>query len=451
MTTLPMLKIPSGSSANWVWTDPIAWHLFESEGSHFVFVADGSQVFELDKEWFDRLRDSTMASDDQLGLLAFLGIPFRARVTNEPVSSPQPHALSLAISQTCNLACTYCYAQEGSFGATAKVMPRDVALRAVDHLLSQTTKGDRVNLSFMGGEPLIARKIIHETVEYAQVRAADRGVRIGWSITTNGTLLTEEDACFFARHGFAVTVSLDGLGSTHDRLRPHKSGAGTFSTILDNLKPLLRNQKQMQVTARVTVTPQNLELPETLAELISLGFYSVGFSPMLASPSGRGEMDAGSLQRMLDQMIACGKVFEEHITRGERFPFSNLATALSEIHRGTHRPYPCGAGAGYMGVSADGQLSACHRFVGNTEGAMGDLTGGIDHDKQSRWLSERHVHRQEPCRSCWARYLCGGGCHHEVLHRGRPACHYIRGWLHYCLEVYGRLSTRAPHYFEELR
>jgi uncharacterized protein len=35
--------------------------------------------------------------------------------------------------------------------------------------------------------------------------------------------------------------------------------------------------------------------------------------------------------------------------------------------------------------------------------------------------------------------LCGGGCHHEVIHRGRPACDYIRGWLHYCLEAWLRL------------
>jgi uncharacterized protein len=57
------------------------------------------------------------------------------------------------------------------------------------------------------------------------------------------------------------------------------------------------------------------------------------------------------------------------------------------------------------------------------------------------------VHRQEPCRNCWARYMCGGGCHHEVIHRGRPACNYIRGWLHYCLQAYIRLLERCPEYF----
>jgi uncharacterized protein len=78
--------------------------------------------------------------------------------------------------------------------------------------------------------------------------------------------------------------------------------------------------------------------------------------------------------------------------------------------------------------------------VGDASGAMGSLTDGIDHARRDEWLAERHVHRQEPCRSCWARYLCGGGCHHEVIARGRPACDYIRGWLQHCLAVYLRLT-----------
>lgn len=73
---------------------------------------------------------------------------------------------------------------------------------------------------------------------------------------------------------------------------------------------------------------------------------------------------------------------------------------------------------------------------------MGSIDGGIDRTLQNRWLADRHVHTQSPCTSCWARYLCGGGCHHEVIARGRPACDYVRGWLHYCLGAYLRLS---PH------
>ena len=447
MIDLPLVDSPARSSSESAWDDPADWHSFESNGQRLILVADGSRVYELDDESFELLATAT-AVDDAHRLLGTLGIPFGKQVSDAPLSSPQTRALSLAISQKCNLACTYCYAQEGSFGGAAKAMPTDVAFRAIDFLLAQATEGERVNVSFLGGEPLMARETLRETVEYAQRQSQPRNIRVGFSITTNGTLVTPTDAEFFANHGFAVTVSLDGIGATHDRLRPHKNGSSTFSKILDNIQVLLCRQGALQVSARVTVTPQNLNLPETLTELIAFGFHSVGFSPMLASPTGRDEMNSESLQTMLEQMIACGRLFEQQIEKGIRFPFSNMVSALTEIHRGTHRPYPCGAGAGYLGVSADGELSACHRFVEDDEGSMGNLDQGIDRAKQNRWLSERHVHRQEPCRSCWARYLCGGGCHHEVLKRGRPSCNYIRGWLHYCLGAYVRLQALSPSFFE---
>jgi uncharacterized protein len=314
----------------------------------------------------------------------------------------------------------------------------------VDLLFEETNPSDRVHLAFLGGEPLINRTVLRRTVEYAADRAKGRGQAIGFSITTNGTLLSPEDCEFFDRYGFAVTISLDGSRAVHDRLRPFKGGRGSFDAIVSRLDPLLARRGSMQVTARVTVTPANLELRETLDDLLALGFHDVGFSPMLAAPRRAGEMDSGSLDRMLANMIACGQEFERRARRGESYGFANLITALREIHRGTHRPYPCGAGGGYLGVSADGDLAACHRFVGDPGGNMGSLALGVDRVRQADWLRSRHVHRQEPCHSCWARYLCGGGCHHEVLARGRSACDFIRGWLHYCLQAYLRLSAADP-------
>ena len=322
-----------------------------------------------------------------------------------------------------------------------------VARDAVLRLLAAATPGDRVNLSFLGGEPLVNRALIQRATRFAAAEARARDIRIGFSITTNGTLVASEDCDFFEEHGFCVTVSLDGVGASHDRLRPFRGGGGSYQRVLARLMPLLECQQRMQVSARVTVTPLNLDLCETLDEFVRLGFHSIGFSPMLSSPTRRLELDQCDIATMLQQMILCGRKFEAETAAGRRYPFSNLVEALRQIHRGTHRPYPCGAGAGYFGVSAGGGLFACHRFVENDAGSLGDVAHGIDHDKRNVWLAQRHVHRQEPCNSCWARYLCGGGCHHEVIYRGRPACDFIRGWLHYCLEAYVNTMVSCPAFF----
>lgn len=419
-----------------------AVHLLrDSEQGHF-FLANGSQLYDARVELLESFEEAIASGEPgaMAALLRQMNLDFPERIADTPLAPPPIHALSLAIAQKCNLGCTYCYAQQGEFGGASKNMSFEVAAQAVDMLVDRAEPGAKLSLAFLGGEPLINRSVLQTVTQRAEERAAKRGIPISFSITTNGTLIAPSDAEFFEEHGFAVTISMDGPREAHNALRPYKGGGGSFDAIMDRLQPLLGRQRRMQVSARVTVTPRNLELRRTLEELITAGFHSVGFSPMLSAPNGSGEMQLEDLRIMLAAMIDCGREFERRSLARERYPFANLTNALREIDRGTHRPYPCGAGAGYLGVSADGALSACHRFVGDEAGAMGSLKEGVDVVRQAAWLAERHVHHQEPCRSCWARYLCGGGCHHEVIRRGRPACDYIRGWLHYCLEAYLRLS-----------
>jgi uncharacterized protein len=418
-------------------------HVFETAHGFHVLVVDGSRVYSIDESVAARLRSQGAAD-----VLKELGLADRGFVSDVAPETVAIRSLSLAVAQKCNLACTYCYAQEGSFGTEPKNMDREAARRSVELLFANARPGESVNLAFLGGEPLVNRALIYESAEMAAETGRERGVRANFSITTNGTLLTPEDGAFFERHGFAVTISLDGIGEVHDGLRPFRGGRGSYAHVIERVRPLLGMQRKMQVSARVTVTPRNLRLRETLDELLELGFHSAGFSPMLSSPSGRDEMDAVSLQQMLSQMINCGEEFERRTLRGERYAFANAATAVREIHKGTHRPYPCGAGGGYFGVSAEGGLYACHRFVQDEGAYFGDVWSGVDSGAQSQWLRERHVHRQSPCSGCWARYMCGGGCHHEVIHRGRPACDYIRGWLDYCLKAYVRLRAGAQGYFD---
>lgn len=421
-------------------------HLLATEAGRHLFVANGSRLFDIDAELFAKFERALTGRDaDQVAdLLGQAGLDGAALIDDVPLEPPPIHALSLAVAQKCNLGCTYCYAEQGGFGGAPKNMPEATALQAVEHLILNADPGAKLNLSFLGGEPLVNRPVLQRATLYAVDLARQRDVPITFSITTNGTLVTEADADFFEEHGFAVTVSLDGIGTQHDAQRPFRNGQGSFDRIMRRIAPLLARQRRMQVSARVTVTPRNLDLRATLDAFIGAGFHSVGFSPMLASPSGQGEMQTADLAAMLDQMIDCGREFERRTLQRRRYPFANMLNAMREIGRGTHRPYPCGAGAGYLGVSASGDLAACHRFVDDEHGAVGSLDQGVDVKRQAAWLSERHVHRQEPCTGCWARYLCGGGCHHEVLKRGRPACDYIRGWLHYCLEAYLRLSTQSP-------
>jgi uncharacterized protein len=431
-------------------------HLFETDYGPHLLLVDGSRVFSIGADLRERIEATATAGRTALvdlleaEDLATRGFIDPASPGAAPLHEPPLRALSLAVAQKCNLGCTYCYADGGGFGGPARDMSWPVAEAAVRRLVAEAAPGERLHLAFLGGEPLTNRALIRRTTEFAAALARAKGALIGFAITTNGTLLRPEDADLFERYGFAVTVSIDGVGEVHDRLRPTKAGRGSYARLIERVRPLLAAQERMQLFARVSVTPRNLDLPATLEHLIGLGFKSVGFAPVLSAPTGRDELERRDLAILLDQMIACGRTFERSVLAGERYPFSNMLSALTEIHRGTHRPYPCGAGAGYFGVSAEGGLYACHRFVDDAAGALGDVGTGVDRARQRTWLAERAVDHQAPCRTCWARHLCGGGCHHEVIRRGRPSCDYIRGWLHYVLQAYVRLSEQRPAFIQSL-
>src|SRR5438132_2223927 len=197
-------------------------HLFSSGLDHQLLVVDGSRIFDIDQPTYIALEAAQLSPDDAAlqDVLGQLGINHLGFVGDQPPSAPPVRALSLAVAQKCNLGCSYCYAQGGSFGGPAKGMPLDTALRAVEMLFRGARPGERVNLAFMGGEPLVARDVIRGATERAEQLSIERRIPIGFSITTNGTLITPDDGDFFELHGFAVTVSVDGVGETHDRLRP---------------------------------------------------------------------------------------------------------------------------------------------------------------------------------------------------------------------------------------
>jgi uncharacterized protein len=420
--------------------------LFESAlGSH-LFLADGSRIYDIDEPLRRKLSAlvDSLGADELWDLLGLDGRPTRSFIDERPSPAPPLSAISLNVAQACNMACSYCYADEGRFGGKARMMAPDIARQAVDRLIAEAQPGADLLLGFMGGEPLLNRDLVHAIVPYATERGAAAGHRIRFSITTNATLLMPGDARLFAAYPFAVQVSLDGPAIVNDLQRTMRNGSGSYERVVRGLDVLERHGRPRQFSARVTVTRNTGGLLPVLEHLIGLGFDDVGFAALAVSPRAGQSLDADGFAFLLREMLACGRKALSEIRRGRAFPFSNFLTAMEQIHRGSHRPYPCGAGAAYLSASAEGRLFACHRLVNEQAFAMGDVATGSDREARARHLQASHVDRMEPCRTCWARYLCGGGCYHEVAKRGRPGCDYIRGWLEFCLGAYAELSALFP-------
>ncbi|MBD3366622.1 MAG: radical SAM protein [Candidatus Eisenbacteria bacterium] len=340
-------------------------------------------------------------------------------------------ALSLHVTTGCNLRCGYCYLPTGR---PVSAMSLETARRAVDLLMRESFGSDRVSLIFFGGEPLLERDLVLEVASYARRRGRDAGRSVALHMTTNGTLLTPDVAAGLNAAGVSVMVSLDGGASEHDGERRDAEGRGSFESIARNLRSL---PNDMRVGARATVTPGSTPLPEIVREIVSLGCVSVHLAPA----SGLELTDAFA-ERLIDGFEELAAEERAAAARGGRLRVGNFAEALRMLDSAAPRLAPCGAGARYYSVEADGSIQVCHRFAGEEERSVGHVVSGVDRGAAREQLAALRSF-SEACTSCWARHLCGGPCLHDVqaspgrtTGRTSPWCRVVRRVLELSMWIY---------------
>jgi radical SAM protein with 4Fe4S-binding SPASM domain len=131
-----------------------------------------------------------------------------------------------------------------------------------------------------------------------------------------------------------------------------------------------------------------------------------------------------------------------------------LNDLLRELHQGVQKAHPCGAGLGFLGVSTEGELGLCHRFVESKSHAVGTVQQGVDEGVRTAFLERAHIDNKTDCRTCFAKPLCAGGCYHEAHVRHgdahKPnlhACEWIRGHVDQGLKAYARIMAHNPKFF----
>jgi uncharacterized protein len=435
-----------------------------ADGRALLFGADHASLFALDhacREVIGRWRGRTPialhdAPQDEREVLEALR-DAQVLVPAAALSRPAPAALDpatiplgtlvLEAAQACNLRCTYCYAGGGAYGGSARLMSPELARRAARFLVDASGDRDSVTLVLFGGEPLLNLPAIRAAVLEAEAATQARGKKLAVSLTTNGTRFTDEALAFLREHPASVTVSIDGPPDLHDANRRYAGAAGgTYADVAAGLARFCSHLSRPPA-ARVTLTPgQWARLPEVFEHVHGLGFLEVGIAPV--SPvSAEFLPTAQQEDELLEGFAQLARRFVRQAESGRLLPFSNLLDLLARLHLGQVKQAPCGAGLGYLAADADGRLYLCHRLAGVERFCVGDLDRGIDHERIGQCLAAMAAPRRDDCRSCWARSLCAGGCHHDNHVRENAlgqapggACDFIRKWLEIGIGAYAALS-----------
>ena len=361
----------------------------------------------------------------------------------------------LNVNTGCNLSCSYCYKEDLAAPADGRKMSFDTARAAIEMLVRESPDEPRYNIVFFGGEPLTHLPLIRAVTDWAGPHLAAQGKRVDYSLTTNATLLDESNIDFLQRHRFGIAVSMDGPQAIHDRNRITVGGQGTYATVARKVRLLLSRYTARPVGARVTLTRGNTDVAGILQHLVGeLGFAEVGFAPVTAGDDARFNLTEDELDAIFSGFEALGEDYVRAAIEGNNTGFSNLHQLLTDIHQGTKKALPCGAGYSMVAIDHAGGVNLCHRFTGSSLPTFGDVNAGLDRAALGEFLGRRLDRSQTGCASCRIRNLCSGGCYHESYQRyadpSKPVYHYcerLRRWVDFGISAYARILAGNPAFF----
>ena len=119
-------------------------------------------------------------------------------------------ALCLHIAHDCNLACQYCFAEEGEYHGRRALMSFEVGKKALDFLIANSRNRRNLEVDFFGGEPLMNWQVVKDLVAYGREQEKLHDKKFRFTLTTNGVLLNDEVMEFCNREMGNVVLSIDG-------------------------------------------------------------------------------------------------------------------------------------------------------------------------------------------------------------------------------------------------
>lgn len=328
-------------------------------------------------------------------------------------------ALCLNMAHDCNLACRYCFVPE-DIRCQEQIMSRDVIKAALD-LLLQHTPYEFLTVDFFGGEPLLNFEGIKFAVEYA----LSQGKQKKWKFTvsTNTLLLGEEELSFFKQHNFSFVLSCDGRPRVHDKYRVTPGGQGSSKVVTRRLREFLEAGAAEEYYFRGTYTRDNLDFTNDVLYLAGLGATSISLEPVTAPDHVSYALKEDDLLELQAEYYRLARALCELERQRRTVVFYHYDIDLSGGPCAAKRLTGCGAGYHYLAVTPGGEIYPCHQLVGSRDYLLGDVFQGITHPQLQDDFRGAHVFRKEECSTCWARFLCGGGCHAQAILEGGSLLH----------------------------
>lgn len=332
------------------------------------------------------------------------------------------------ITLKCNLACSHC----GSRAGDARV--EELSTEEALDLVKQLAEVGIHEVSLIGGEAFLRK-------DWLEIAAAVRENGMVCTMTTGGYGISQATAARMKEAGIeAVSVSVDGLATTHNGLRGREH---SFQSCLDTMAHL--RQAGVLVGCNTQLNRLSaVELPTLYGVLRDAGMQA--WQIQMTVPMGRAADNAEILfqpaelldfypilARIVTRAASEGVLVSSGNNIGYYGPYERLFRGGGEAKEWTFWQ-GCQAGLAVLGIEADGAIKGCPSLP------TGAYTGGNIRKQRLRDivtqapeltlnLNESTEHLWGFCQGCQYARICKGGCswtaHVFFDRRGNnPYCHH---------------------------
>lgn len=332
-------------------------------------------------------------------------------------SCAYPVMVGLTICPTmgCNFDCPYCFENHKAGKMSAEVQDDVVSL--AERMLD-ASRVKSLNVTWFGGEPLLAPDVIGSLSDRLIKLSADKGAEYSAGIITNGYLLDQEKADMLSRARVDLyQITLDGIGPTHDATRHLAGGGPTFERITNNLRTVKISGR---VSIRHNVHEANKDEIEQLKAFVkSIAEESgnnISYYPALVSENYASD------ERQSNVNLLCGSDSADvgiiHDSRRLRPGRGHYCM--------THNLWS-------IGIDEEGRLQKCWEDVDKPEHSFGHakrwdpknpLGTADDPDKMTVYLNSAGALYDPECRECIWLPQCSGGCPNKRIYGKRKCIPY---------------------------
>jgi len=320
-------------------------------------------------------------------------------------------ALCLHIAHDCNLACRYCFAEEGEYHGRRALMSCEVGKKALDFLVHNSGSRTNLEVDFFGGEPTMNWEVVKQLTEYGRSLEKDNNKKFRFTLTTNGILLNDEILEFANKEMSNIVLSIDGRREVNDRMRPTRNGNGSsYDIIMPKFKKVAESRNQNNYYVRGTFTHNNLDFSKDVLHFADNGFEQISVEPVVAQPEEAYAIREEDLNQIFGEYDKLSAEIVKRKKAGNGFNFFHFMIDLNGGPCVAKRLSGCGSGCEYLAVTPWGDYYPCHQFVGKDEFIMGNVDEGITRLDIRDKFKASNVYSKEKCKVCFAKFFCSGGC-----------------------------------------